>query len=158
MESEGEMFDEDLRFGTNGEDVVYNHLRHLPKTKHILDVSKSKTFQNDDIDFIVQTIDGEAYKVEVKNDRCADRTGNMFYETKSNSNVGCLARSKADYVFYITSKHIYCFNLKIIRNYIEKTKPNEISGGDNARGYLLKISELIEKGVMQEINGNLGRT
>jgi len=145
------MFDIDLKFGARGEDVIYNYLRHSPKTKVIMDVSQAKTFQEEDVDFIVQTIDNQVYKVEIKTDRQADRTGNICYETRSNSNEGCLSRSTADYVFYVTAKKIYVFNLKDVRYHIDITCPKEVPMGDNARGYLLDIEELKNANVIKEI-------
>lgn len=153
------MFEEDLKFGVIGEDIVFNHLRHSPKIKHILDVTKAKKYQEDDVDFIVQTIDEETYLVEVKADRQSHETGHLAYELWSNSNKGCLARSKADYVYYVTMDKTYCFKLNTLREYINQIKPPITIMGDNAKGHLLDIEDLIRKGIITEIDkGIMGRT
>lgn len=145
------MFAKDLIVGQCGEDKVYNFLRHKKNVKQIMDVTQAKKYQNDDIDLLVQTNDDEVYSVEIKRDTMADKTGNIPYETKSNSNVGCLERSKADYIFWVTDNHIYWHSLTSIRKYIDLTEPVLIKMGDNARGYLLPIEDLKEKGVLYEI-------
>ena len=120
-----------------------------------MDVSKAKTFQEEDVDFLVQTVDDQVYRVEVKNDRMADETGNICFETKSNSNEGCLQRSKADYIFYVTKKCVYCFSLPDIKWHIEITEPTEVCMGDNARGYLLSIKELKNAGILKTVKENI---
>lgn len=112
----------------------------------IKDVSKELHFQKYDVDFICTTKSGNEQWIEVKYDRETERTRHIVYETKSNGNVGCLARSIADLVLYITDKNIYWFDLEELRNYIYITKPKEITMGDNARGYLLELDELLKIG------------
>lgn len=140
-----EKFEGSLISGNIGEDVAYNFLRHNAGIRTIYDVSKDKQYQEEDVDFIVITTDYKLLKIEVKHDMKADRTGNICYELTSNGNIGCLARSQADYVFYITYKYIYIIQLNKWRNYIEKANLKEINMGDGATGYLCNSNELVNE-------------
>lgn len=157
-------FQKDLIVGSKGEILMYSYLKSLNNVHSILDVSKIPKFQEIDVDFLVTTEDGKEVWVEVKYDRQTDGSKNyeptrrIAYEVSSNGNEGCLARSKADYVYYITTQRIYCFSLKKIREYIGIAKPNLRVMGDGAKGYILDINDLIKANVLhivKELDGNV---
>lgn len=74
------------------------------------------------------------------------RTGNIVYEISSNSNPGCLLRSKAEWVFYLDlyTAYLYKINLHLLRKYIaeKREKLYPVPMGDGARGYLLSLTDL----------------
>lgn len=139
-------FENDLRFGETGEHVAWVQLLESPKTRQVLDVRKDKYFQEKDIDFLQLDFNNNVNKIEVKTDRQAHLTGNIAFETKSNSNKGCLERSEADYVLYylIETKETLLIDLPMLKGYIKQYNPKEIVMGDNARGYLISIKDLID--------------
>ena len=151
---EARQFVDDLIFGRKGEDRVFNYLRHHKQTKAIMDVTKDKKYQEDDIDFLVQTIEDKIYHIEVKNDKQTDKTGNIVYETMSHTNKGCLARSKADLIYYVTEHAMYCFSLTNIRLFISHTNPKEVLMGDGAKGYLLSVRSMLDGGYIQIVEEN----
>lgn len=139
-------FNEDLTLGQAGEHVAWVQLLESPKTKQVLDVRKDKYFQDKDIDFLQLDTQNNVNKIEVKTDRQAHRTGNIAFETKSNSNEGCLARSEADYIVYyiLETNETLVINLSLLKGFIKVTKPEEVSMGDNAKGFLLPIRDLLD--------------
>lgn len=139
-------FKEDLVYGETGEHVAWIHLLESPKTRNVMDVRKDKYFQDKDIDFLQLDFNNNVNKIEVKTDRQAHETGNIAFETESNSKEGCLARSEADYIYYYIEKtgEVIILKLPELKGYIKHKNPREIPMGDNARGYLLDIQSLIE--------------
>ena len=138
-------FDDDLEFGKEGETKVRQILESSGIFEQILDCSNDKYFQEKDIDFLALASDGHIAKCEVKNDRTAHKTGNIVFEQRTNGNLGCLAKTEADYIFYVLAgnSRIYCFNAEQMRQYIKRKRFRPVRMGDNATGYLLKIKELI---------------
>ena len=139
-------FKEDLIFGETGEHVAWIQLLESPKTRLVMDVRKDKYFQQKDIDFLQLDLNNNVNKVEVKTDRKAHETGNIAFETDSKGNVGCLERSEADYIYYYLeqTKEVIILKLRELKGYIKHTNPREITMGDNAKGYLLNIQNLID--------------
>ena len=139
-------FSEDLAFGKAGERAAWLALLESPKTRQVLDVRDDLYFQERDIDFLQLDIKNKVNKIEVKTDRKAHETGNIAFETMSNSNDGCLARSEADYIYYYldATGEVIIINLPILKGCLGNLKPEEIRMGDNARGYLIKIQDLLD--------------
>lgn len=153
--SNKEKFDADNEFGKKGEIIAFKYLKTLDYVQSIVDVSGDKHYQKLDVDYIVSNNFGGKSWIEVKCDRMAHQTGHIAYEVESNGNEGCLARSKADVVYYITKTKMYYFLLDEIRNFIKITKPELVNMGDGAKGYLLDIKQLMELGkvhFIKEIN------
>lgn len=138
------MFEADLKFGETGEDVAWLRLLKSPTTKQVMDVRKDPYFQKIDVDFLQLTKDGVVNKVEVKTDRMAHKTGNFVFETKSNGNAGCLQRSEADYVLTVLATgETLTVVMDWLNVYISEHNLKEIPMGDNARGYLIPIKDLV---------------
>lgn len=139
-------FEEDLAYGEYGERIAWISLLESARTRQVLDVRKDKYFQERDIDFLQLDVNNKVNKIEVKTDRQAHTSGNIVFETKSNSNEGCLARSEADYVYYYIEKSGELVGIKL-RKLKELINANilrlrEVPMGDNARGYLIAIEDL----------------
>lgn len=137
----------DLTYGEVGERKAWEMLWNCDITQAVYDVRKDERYQAYDIDFVVQRKDGYYIYIEVKSDRLAHITGNFVYETKSNSNEGCLARSRANYVFYYLSEtdKVYMVDLALLREHIKESNYREVAMGDNARGYLIPFYVMIQK-------------
>ena len=142
-------FHSDNEIGNKGENAIFNFLSTYPSTTAIIDVTKDKWFQQFDIDFIWQDTEYNIFKIEVKTDRFADRTGNMVYEVYSDKRThskGCFEKTEADYIFYylINSKTLYVFNTKELREWvlehIDDLKQTDM--GDNAFGYVIRLGDL----------------
>lgn len=139
-----EKFVNDLSFGEIGEMVTWNILTKQENVRAIMDVRSDKRSQDDDVDFIVQYSNKQVYKIEVKTDRKAHETGNIIYELTSNSNPGCMARSKADYFYYYIPglNKVYVLNNKGLRDYLDEHFYPEKNMGDGATGIVLPIKDI----------------
>ena len=152
-------FVRDLKFAESGENIVYNYLKNLDCTLDVLDVRYLKYFQDADIDFIhVLNNCLQPYFIEVKTDRMAHRTGNLPYEVISNykiNSIGCFEKTLATHIFFYLSvtKQLYVLDTVKLKEYVKDNEPKLklINMGDNARGYLLKIVELINEGVCADL-------
>lgn len=152
-------FVRDLKFAESGENIVYNYLKNLDCTLDVLDVRYLKYFQDADIDFIhVLNNCLQPYFIEVKTDRMAHRTGNLPYEVISNykiNSMGCFEKTLATHIFFYLSvtKQLYVLDTVKLKEYVKDNEPKLklINMGDNARGYLLKIVELINEGVCTDL-------
>ena len=121
-------FKKDMIDAVLGEEATEKYLHDVYGKDNVQDVRNFKAYQNADVDYVAY--DNEARKMmnyEVKTDFQANNTGNVAYELTSNGNPGCLGRSAADYVAYITfateqnpNTHFYMINLpewrKLISN------------------------------------------
>lgn len=152
-------FQQDLKIGNVGEEVIFNFLEKNKATKTILDVRNDKFFQELDIDFIQETKQGEVRKIEVKTDTIAHKTGNLAYEHTSNkyyNTIGCFEKTRADYIFYYLTEtgELYILHTNTLRSYItnNKNRLREVNMGDNALGYLVKLEELIKNKIGWRMN------
>lgn len=143
-------FQQDLKTGNIGEEIIFEFLKGNIATRTILDVRHDKFFQDVDIDFIQETLQSEIRKIEVKTDTLAHKTGNLAYEHTSNkyyNTIGCFEKTRADYIFYYLTetKELYILHTESLRNYVSlnKNKLREVSMGDSALGYLVKLEDLI---------------
>ena len=144
-------FQKDLTTGKIGEDVVFDFLKRDVTTKSVVDVRNDKLFQELDVDFIQETPSNEIRKIEVKTDTLAHTTGNLAYEHTSNkyyNTIGCFEKTRADYIFYYLSevKQVYILEVERLRNYVHSNRNRfrEVSMGDSALGYLIKLEELVK--------------
>ena len=146
-------FAEDLSFGREGEAVVRNLLESSGNFESIIDCSNDKYFQQKDIDVLALANDGHIAKYEVKTDRKAHETGNIVFEIKTNGNIGCLAKTEADFVMYYIegNDRVYCFNAEQMRRYLRQNRFKLYRMGDNAEGYLLNINQLLRDRQLKRI-------
>lgn len=146
-------FAEDLSFGREGEVIVRNLLESSGNLEQVIDCSNDKYFQEKDIDLLGIATDGHIAKYEVKTDRMAHETGNIAFEIKTSGNIGCLAKTEADYIMYYIEGNgkLYCFNAEQMRRYLERHRFKLYRMGDNAEGYLLNINQLLRDGQMKRI-------
>lgn len=146
-------FEDDLDFGKFGERLAYAIVSESPKTRAMIDCSNDSYFFDKDVDFLQLTDTGKINKYEVKTDRYM--TGNMAFETRSNGNVGCLARTEADYIMYVyyRSRDVFLINATSLKRFTE-TRPERLKWsrmGDGAEGYLIKVSDLEAEGIAKRI-------
>ena len=159
-------FKKDMIDAVLGEEATEKYLQDVYGKDNVQDVRNFKAYQNADVDYVAY--DNEARKMvnyEVKTDFQANNTGNVAYELTSNGNPGCLGRSAADYVAYITfateqnpNTHFYMINLpewrKLISNSNKDSKwifrwnaPME----EGAVGHLFRIEGLLSEGVARQV-------
>lgn len=146
-------FEDSLCQGAIGEHVVWNLLIKMPNVAQVIDVRDDERFRNKDIDFLMQTIADKRKVikyVEVKTDFKAHETGNFVYEVSTSGNVGCLAKTEADYVFYyLPGSHVvHLIDMRKLNDYLDEHKLFEKPMGDNAKGFLIKIEDLIRAKVI----------
>lgn len=147
-------FKESLKVGKIGEALAYELLNSMPKVKHIVDVREDESFQDKDVDFLLEMIDKKISWVEVKTDTMAYRTGNIAYEETSSGNAGCLKRSWANMVMYYVCDEqsykgtMYCINMSALRMYVDRFCKEPRRMGDASTGYLIPIQDLIDKRVI----------
>lgn len=151
-------FEIDLKVGEIGEEIALEFFQNNKGIYKVEDVRDSEFWRDKDVDFIITTIEGIIFTIEVKSDTMAHRTGNIVYEHTSNkykNTLGCFRKTKADYIlYYITeTKEMYKIHTYSLREYIDENKKQlrEVSMGDNALGYLVRIQKLVELEIMQKI-------
>lgn len=148
-------FENDIIRGKTGEKVVHYMLTHSVNIKDVWDVSEDDRYQNKDVDFLVLTLSNQVYGVEVKTDFKAHETGNIFFEVDSAGNVGCLERTTADFIYYYVyhSKKLYVIITNRLKEFINSRLLTMVNGGDNAKGYLISIKDLLEMKIATERSG-----
>ena len=142
-------FHTDNEIGNKGENAIFNFLSTYPSTTAIIDVTKDAWFQQFDIDFLWQDTEYNIFKIEVKTDTLADKTGNMVYEIWSDKRThskGCFEKTEADYIFYylINTRMLYIFNTKELREWVSEHIDNlkQTDMGDSAFGYVIRLGDL----------------
>lgn len=143
LNSTGHSFEKKLVVGKIAEDIVEGFLK--PIFDKIDNVTKVKSYQNDDIDFLGEK-EGEKITIEVKGDGITETSRNFFYETISNikaGTLGCLEKTKADVLAYVIfseykDTQILFLNIKYFREWFheheEKFILKEIQNqGENGR-------------------------
>lgn len=145
------MFEQSLKEGESGEHVVWNVLQKSSRVRSIVDVRQDKSFQAQDIDFLIENTDRQFTPIEVKTDFKAHETGNIIYEASTSGHLGCFEKTKAKYVYYYipAEKVIHMIDVVALRTYIHKVRPEERKMGDNATGFLLPIKDLINAKVIK---------
>lgn len=146
-------FATDLNDGKKAEELVRFKLSQIGKFVEIWDCSDDEYFQSKDIDILALKPDGRIVKIEVKADRKAHETGNLVWEQKTSGNIGCFAKTEADFIMYYTigNGSLYIFKPKELRRYIERSNLPLKRMGDNAEGYLLNIKELLKAKQIREV-------
>jgi len=96
----------------------------------------------------------EGYRVEVKRDRQAHRTNNLYFEYESRNEPSGIANTEADYYGYFITD-TFCFIMKVdvlkekLRRLIREKKVinHRQPGGDNntSLGVLVSINNFMEK-------------
>lgn len=120
-------FENSLNVGYEGEEKVKNFLLSLDNVESIESVQDIKKYQDDDIDFIVKFINKQFATIEVKTDTY--KSGNLYYETKScieKNTLGCLEKTKADYIFYYFLKYdrLYILKTNLFREWVQEEIKN----------------------------------
>ena len=100
---------------------------------HLITFAPNKNFPDWDFSYKNQTF-------EVKYDRQAKKTGNIYVEIK------CLNNTKADYfIYYIDNAEIYIFETRYLIDNIKTLQHRYVQfAGDNNEneGYLIKLSKI----------------
>ena len=116
-------FENSLNIGNEGEAKIKDFLLSLDNVYRVQSVQNIKKYQNDDIDFIVTLKGNKTYTVEVKTDTY--KSGNLYYETKScieTNTLGCLEKTKADFIFYYFNKfdRLYILKTNLFRKWVQQ--------------------------------------
>ena len=151
-------FKQELYTGELGEKRAYEYLTNLDFTQFVLDVRNDEFFQKLDVDFVHCDKEGNFRNIEVKTDTMAHRTGNLVYEHTSNkyyNTIGCFEKTRADIMFYYLTEtdEMYTLTMYELRKYVRENSKylREVNMGDNALGFLIKIDDLKNKGIMHLI-------
>lgn len=120
-------FENSLNVGYEGEEKVKIFLLSLDNVSNIISVQNIKKYQDDDIDFIVEFTNKKSATIEVKTDTY--KSGNLYYETKScveKNTIGCLEKTKADYIFYYFNKYdrLYILKTNLFRKWVREEIKN----------------------------------
>ena len=150
-------FKEDNEIGRRGE-LIFG--KCLEKWKcNFTDVTEDAEYQEQDIDFIVESkkAKGKMVTVEVKNDQRIAETGNIFFETMSNvdySTIGCFKKTKAELMAIVSESEsmIYFVGTEILRKFVEENSSSlrfiSRVPGSNSCGYLIPVTR-IKKDVVE---------
>lgn len=69
-----------MQKGTENENIILKWLEHSLKAKTIIDFREFRLAQRIDVDFGIETIDGNYVLAEIKSDRWITRNGNLLFE------------------------------------------------------------------------------
>lgn len=143
-------FQRSLKEGGYGEHTVWNLFNKLPKVRSVVDVREDKNFQEQDIDFLVESDKRQFFSVEVKTDFKAHDTGNIVYEVTTSGNIGCFEKTQAKFIAYFIpeSEEVHLIDVKRFREYVNRIRPEPRPMGDNATGYVIPIESLKENDVI----------
>tara|TARA_R100000458_G_C8238009_1_gene217802 strand:- start:174 stop:608 length:435 start_codon:yes stop_codon:yes gene_type:complete len=132
-------FKDDLQFGKD----VENQVLDIIKKKYPLSFMIEGKFKAFDI-FIPELQEG----VEVKSDRQAEDTGNVFIEIECNNQHSGIQTTMASWYVYKTTKRMFWANTQSIRRYLIQSAQrlkmfsNRPKGEVSAvRGYLVPIED-----------------
>lgn len=129
-------FDKDLELGHKYEKIALNYLDY--------DSIEYTVGKFSPYDFII-TKDNIDYKVEVKSDRLAFKTGNICIEYEYRGNPSGINKTIADFwMYFIISEKTECYKIPVVELKELVKKGRSISGGDGklAKMYLLKMASL----------------
>lgn len=150
-------FEKDLKTGEIGEKECYWQLVNSKKTKQVIDVRYDPFFQALDVDFLQLDNNNHVNKIEVKTDTIGHRTGNLFYETESTGNEGCLKRSQADYVYYYLPEtgETWVVLLPRLKTWLAQQQFNEVIVEGRTKGYLISFLDMEINGIAVKMKGDL---
>lgn len=146
------IFKVDNANGKRGERIFASFLKQ--RGYKFEDVSENKEYQDDDIDFVVETKLGRKVSFEVKNDSLIHKTGNIFFESISNvdhNTVGCFEKTKSTYMAICSEpgKKIYLVKSQFLKDYVNENKNSlrYISRvpGSNSAGYLIPVRKIADR-------------
>jgi len=146
-----------LKCGAVGERIAWDLLIHEPWVREVIDVRDDERMRNADIDFMVYDTKRQVRWVEVKADRVAIHTNRLAYEKTTSGNVGCLEKTKADYIMYYIIPdggqrgRMLIMPTKRLKEYARECSLPEVQMGNNATGYLFPIQELIDREVITKV-------
>ena len=144
-------FGDDNAIGKRGEEIFRKFLE--TRNCKYTDVSEDSKYQEQDIDFLVESrkTPGKIVSVEVKNDQRIAETGNIFFETMSNvdySTDGCFKKSKAELMAIVSEseKLIYFVGTELLRAFVDRNS-NSLRfisrvPGSNSCGYLIPVKRI----------------
>lgn len=166
-------FDNDAeKYGKFGEGDFKEYYKSLGFI--VEDVSLTLEFQLSDIDFLISkkpipmyryreiinarnTSNREVFKAEVKTDTMAYKTRNIVYEIIAHDSAGCLAASKADFVYYVfveevgtelVKREAWSVNLYKWRQYLrEKFFDGKVSMDDSVNVWGIHRSNISKDGI-----------
>lgn len=146
------MFKDDKQLAIIGEFVVWNALQDLKDVKKVIDVREDRRFQEWDVDLLIENDERQFFGIEVKTDWKTFETGNVIFETESFGKIGCLERTKADYVAFFVpqSGNIYLCDTKELKKCAKSgnypTKPM----GQETLGIIVPLGDLERFGVVKQ--------
>jgi hypothetical protein len=142
--------------------VISRHLRSQPHTILVKNVERDPFYQRIDVDLVwrvrLEPAGVRNIRIEIKADRL-DSTGNFFFETWSNRELGtpgCFLYTEAEYLYYYFTEpgKLYVLPVACVRpwfvqhinEFIERDTTTTISGGAGhytTVGRLVPISRLL---------------
>jgi len=136
---------EDLQKGREGEDQVINMLKSIGIDSGYNE--NKKTLKYWDIECSGKN---RQFKVEVKNDLMAEKTGNLAIEVcnpRSGKETG-ISVTKSDIWVHIVGQTLWGCNTNRLKNFVSNNKPvREVkyAGDGNATIYLYEASKILDK-------------
>ena len=83
--------------------------------------------------------------IEVKYDKQAHITGNVFVEYESRNKPSGISITEADYYCFVIVENLHLIKTELLKEKLKKYWKNQILGGDSntSKGILLPVNELI---------------
>ena len=153
-------FHESIKRGDAGEAIVIDYFKSTKNVRKVVNMSNNKLFYHKDVDIVVELNNGQKFMVEIKTD--SYKSGNIYYETKSNVEHdvdGCMKKTAAHYLAYYFSEYdkLYILDMEkyslLMSILIERGNPyltrkevynknKQRNGTYTSIGYTFPLSEL----------------
>jgi len=154
-----------FKYGLYIESIVIDYLQNVKQYKIL------EKYNNDNkYDLIIQDTENNVFKVEIKGDRQAYITNNLYIEFLSHDIPSGIQTTQSDILLYVVEHKekyvVYYINIINLKNYINnhydtikkgKSKSIDCNGNFNGKfnyGYLIKIKSNIHYKIIEILKSN----
>jgi len=143
-----------FKYGLYIESIVIDYLQDVKQYKIL-----EKYNDNNKYDLIIQDIENNVFKIEIKGDRQAYKTNNFYIEFISHDKPSGINTTKSDIILYVVEhdkKYImYWINIITLKNYINNNFNNIKTGKTKSIDYNGNFNEKFNYGYLIKINNNI---
>jgi hypothetical protein len=143
-----------FKYGLYIESIVIDYLQDVKQYKIL-----EKYNDNNKYDLIIQDIENNVFKIEIKGDRQAYKTNNFYIEFISHDKPSGINTTKSDIILYVVEhdkKYImYWINIITLKNYINNNFNNIKTGKTKSIDYNGNFNEKFNYWYLIKINNNI---
>ena len=143
-----------FKYGLYIESIVIDYLQDVKQYKIL-----KKYNDNNKYDLIIQDIENNVFKIEIKGDRQAYKTNNFYIEFISHDKPSGINTTKSDIILYVVEhdkKYImYWINIITLKNYVNNNFKNIKTGKTKSIDYNGNFNEKYNYWYLIKINNNI---